>query len=205
MEALPFIAVIIAVTILGASKWSLRVRARPRRALARAKTTPIGEVKDGDWAKVEGVVGAVGPEMTSPIGGHACIGYRLAVQRADHDYGHVLTREACAGFSLTDDTGRVDIEGPFQLALEPKNDWSMVRRQRFGALEEAGVQTQGASGDRQFAYREALLREGDRVSVLGIAFLEPDPTRAPSGFREPVLIRRMRGSNDTPIVVADAE
>jgi len=56
---------------------------------------------------------------------------------------------------------------------------------------------------RGFAFREALLQPGDRVSVLGLAFLEPDPAAPAAGFRSAPLALRMRGSAAQPIVVTD--
>ena len=56
---------------------------------------------------------------------------------------------------------------------------------------------------RGFAFREALLKPGDRVSVLGLAFVEADPAAPAAGFRSPSLALIMRGSVSQPIVVTD--
>jgi hypothetical protein len=143
--------------------------------------------------------------MKSPIGEQLCIGFRLEVQYADYDYSHVLTREECGPFSITDDTGRVHVDGPFLLANDLEHDWSLVRRERVGFLRDAGVKTRGLLRERQFAFREALLQQGDRVRVRGLVFLEPDPASPAAGLRAPRLIRHIRGADRKPIFVADAD
>jgi len=180
-------------------------RSRGRRAVARLKNTPIGDVKDGQWAKVTGLAGVGGAQMTSPLGGEACIGFWLEVQRADRKDVNVFTREGCGPFSITDDTGRIQVEGPFLVALELPNDWSEVPREQVGFLEAVGVKTSGFMGNRKLVFKEALLRQGDRVSVLGQASLEPDPGGRAAGSHASARIRRMRGSNRQPVIVAHAK
>jgi len=48
-----------------------------------------------------------------------------------------------------------------------------------------------------------LLRPGDRVTVFGLTFLEPDPTE--HGVRTSPLVLRMRGATGQPVVVAAAD
>jgi hypothetical protein len=91
------------------------------------------------------------------------------------------------------------------VALELENDWLTVPREHFGYLEAAGVKTSDLVRDRKFAFREALLRPGDRVSVLGRALLEADPGGGTAGFHSPARIRRMRGSKRQPVIVAHAK
>ena len=180
-------------------------RSRGRRAVARLKSTPIGEVKDGRWAKVTGLAGVDGPLLTSPLGREACIGFWLEVQPTDQNESHVVTKEDCSAFSITDDTGRIHVEGPFMVALELENDWVTVPREHFGLLEAAGVKTSDLVRDGKFAFREALLRPGDRVSVLGQALLEPDSGSRTARSDSPARIRRMRGSRRQPVIVAHAK
>jgi hypothetical protein len=205
MLTLPLIAVVAAVVILGLAKLSLDPRVRARRAMNRTGSIRIGDVKDGEWAKVQGVVGAAGRHLTSPLTRRECIGYWVDVHRADQDLKQLLKKEACVAFSVTDDTGRLNVEGPFRLELDAEHDWSMVAEHQLGLLEAAGLPAADLARGRQFAYREGLLLRGDRIIVRGLAFLEPDPASPSSGLRAPLLIRRMRGSRDKPIDVADAD
>jgi hypothetical protein len=47
-----------------------------------------------------------------------------------------------------------------------------------------------------------VLREGDRVAVLGKAVQERDPTASPTGFRHPVL-RVVMGDPPDPVIVSN--
>ena len=87
---------------------------RRDRALRLARIVPIAHLKDGRWVMVTGVVGAVEPPMTSPLNQRPCIGFRLLVSQIPGD-PPVLKEEECAAFSLEDDTGKVAVDGPFQL------------------------------------------------------------------------------------------
>ncbi|HEY7371415.1 MAG TPA: hypothetical protein VIF57_04495 [Polyangia bacterium] len=196
------LAAFIAVGIL--LDWTNR-RSRDRRTLARARTAPIAAAKDGAWALVTGTLEAVGPAMTSPVGGETCIGFRLEVRPAGEDESPVWTKEDAGAFSVADRTGTMHVEGPLRIVVEQKDDWARMAREDLDLLEEADVRTTGLLGDPTFEYREWLLQPGDLVSVFGLVFLEPDPAAPAAGLRAAPLIRRMRGSAERPLLVQPAE
>ena len=111
--------------VIGASCCSQALRGQSTRrpalsALRRAKNTPIAELKHGEWARVTGVVSAAAPTLTSPIGEDECIGFRLEVTRPDQNIlstsspvSTVLRRETCQPFSISDETGKAHVDGPF--------------------------------------------------------------------------------------------
>lgn len=175
-------------------------RERARRGFARSKSTPIGKIKEGQWVKVTGTVGAIGPTMTSPISRRACIGFWSEVDSVDQN--SVVTKKdgRCGAFSVADDTGQVIVEGPFLLAFEIEQEWSPVPAEHVQLLERIGLRLEGAG-----RIREALLQPGDRVSVFGLAFLEPNPAVPAAGFRSAPLVRHMRGLDRTPIILGPAE
>jgi hypothetical protein len=201
VEPIFSVAVLCALIIYGGFLWAEKPRRRARSALARARNRHIGDIKDGEPAKVTGVVGVVGPQMTSPIGAEECVGFWLRVE--DDASQKVFAKEDCGVFSITDDTGRVNVEGPFLLAFRAENDWSVVPTESFPFLEMNGVGTKGLFQNKSFKFMEALLRRGDRVTVLGRAVVEPDGAPSGSGLR--LLVRRMRGSDQSPVIVADAD
>jgi hypothetical protein len=203
MEAtFPAFALVVAVVIMGYALW-LQPRRRARRVLGRLANTPIAEIKNGEWAKITGVVSVRAPLLTSPIAERECIGFRLDVERVDGTHSTVFERQACGAFTIADDTGQVHVDGPFLLGLDAQGDWSTMRPRLLALLDAAGVPTLQLASYRGFAFREALLQPGDRVSVLGLAFREPDPAAPAAGFRSPPLVLRMRGSVTRPIIVAD--
>jgi hypothetical protein len=112
----------------------------------------------------------------------------------------VLDRSACATFALSD--GRVEavVEGTLLLGLDPDDRgdiWANQPPALFTLLEEAGVPLTGLFGrDKQFRFREALLEPGDRITVLGRAFVEPAPAGARHGFRAPPMRCAFKGTVD---------
>jgi hypothetical protein len=174
----PVYALAVGVAVMAYALWA-QPRRRARRLLRRAAGTPIGAIKHGDWAKVTGVVSALAPLLRSPVSEQDCIGFRVDVERAEDGRPAVLEPQACGAFSITDDTGAVDVEGPFLFGLDTEGEHT--------------------------AFRQALLKPGDRVTVVGQAFLEPDPRTNAIGVRSPPLALRMIGSTHQPIVIADAD
>ena len=101
-----------------------RVRARARRAIEGRETIAIAALREGVEAKVRGVVAAREPLLTSPIGGHACIGYQAGIgERLDDTdetwRAQVLDRSAWRSFLVTDQTGTVRCEGRSRYCWTP--------------------------------------------------------------------------------------
>jgi hypothetical protein len=204
MESVIVTAIVIGGILLSVGvAWATDPANYALSALRRAKNTPIAKLKHGAWARVTGVVSAVAPMLTSPIGEVDCIGFRLEVTGPDEGMQSVMRREACQPFSIADETGKAHVDGPFYLGLDFGRSIT-VPEYRHSFLEEAGVPTSGILFDRSFAYQEVLLRPGDRFSVFGLVFLEPDPTVPAAGLRSPPLVARIQGSDDQPIIVARA-
>jgi hypothetical protein len=200
----PACSLAFAVVVVGYAVW-LQPRRRARRLLRRATARPIGTIKHGEWAKITGVASALDPLLTSPLGEHECIGFRLDIERVDGANPTVFERQACGAFSITDDTGKVDLEGPFLFGLDAEGDYSTMRPRLLALLEAAGTSAPALASYRSFAFREALLKPGDQVTVVGQAFLEPDARAYGVGTRSPPLVLRMTGSGAAPVVIADAD
>jgi hypothetical protein len=192
------------VVVVNTYRWWSDPRNHARRVLRRAKTTPIGGIKEGQWVKVSGIVEAIGPPLTATVSERRCVGFRVVVERLKRGYPVIFRREDCGAFSIADDTGIAVVEGPFVFGLDWENDWSTVSQEGLGSLEQAGVSTEGLFLRRRFAFREALLMPGDRVSIRGLVHFEPDPTEPAAGFRSPAFRAHLRGSEAEPVVVADA-
>jgi len=205
MESLLMAAIVVAgLTLAAGLAWSMQPGNRVRWMLRGEKDTPIAELKHGEWAKVTGIVSAAAPTLTSPIGEDDCIGFRLEVTRFDSRMPVVLRRQTCQAFSISDETGKAHVDGPFFLALDLGEPITVPQRRR-NALEEAGVPISGILFERRFTYREVSLRPGDRISVFGLVFLEPDPTVPAAGLRVPPVVARIHGSKDQPISVFRAD
>jgi hypothetical protein len=188
-----------------------RLRSRSRRLLDRTRTTAIAALREGELAKIAGVVAAREALVTSPVGEHPCIGFRLSIdQRPSKGAGEiwipVVVRTACGSFSVTDDTGTVVVEGPFRIDLDPDDSaWANLPPAVFSLLEEAaGPSALKSIGDEQTRFQEALLKPGDRIRVLGRPTLEIDPAGRGSS-RDPPRLNHIRGTGEEPVVIADEE
>lgn len=205
MLLFPAFALAVAVTVLGYAVW-MQPRRRARRVLRRAASTPIGDIKHGEWAKITGIVSPLAPLLRSPVADDECIGFRVDVERVDGAHPVVFDRQACGAFSVADKTGTVDVEGPFLFGLDTDGDDYATRRAKLlAALQAAAGSPVELAPYRGLAFPEALLKPGDRVTVVGQVFLEPDPRANAIGARSPPLALRMVGSKDAPIVIADAD
>jgi hypothetical protein len=201
MDTIAGFALSVAVAV-GVALWS-RSSGRFGRGLTRARRILIANVKEGERVRVTGTVSALAPLYTSPIGERDCIGFRLDVERVDGGYPTVFERQACGSFSITDDTGAISVDGPFLLGLPATGDLSTMRPRLLELLQAAGAPRLELASYRGFAFREVLLIPGDRVSVVGRAFLEPDPAAPAAGFRSPSLALRLSGSVSEPVVIVD--
>ena len=195
-----------------AFRWWFEPRRRARRALAAAREVALADVRNGDRPRVTGVAKARERALTSPVGRRPCIGFQLIVEErapGDNDWRVALERSACTPFGLRDGSGEALIEGPFLLGLDPDDRgdiWANLPPSLFALLEEAGVPLTGMFGrDKAFRFREALLQPGDRITVLGRVFVEPEPSGQRDGFRAPPMRCAFKGGPREPVVVSDAD
>lgn len=188
------VALVIGGCVLG---WSLeRRRARRaslRRAIARRETIAVAALREGERAKIRGVVSAQEPLLTSPISGRACVGYRIEIDDASHDPELVWTplveREDWSSFRVADETGTVAVRGRFEMLVAPWDSGEGLPPTARALLVQDEVRMKELWGPRQFRFKETLLEEGHRVIVFG----RPSVKGAPA----------MRGSEDEPVVVID--
>jgi hypothetical protein len=184
-------------------------RGPSRREIDRQATTTIATLREGgdEPAKIQGVVAAREPLLTSPVSGRACIGYRIIIEGLGPGSPPVVRREAWPSFLVTDDTGTAAAEGPFSILLDPDDGgWTALPPQVYALLEEAGVPAADMfARDEGFRFKETLLEPGDRVSVVGRPSLEIDQAGRGS-FRAPPRLFVLRGSEQEPVAVTeDAE
>ena len=202
MEIVAALTLAVAALAMGYAWWSRPPR-RSRREILPTANTPIAGIKQGERIRITGTVSALAPLLTSPVGEQDCIGFRLDIERVDGAYPTVFERQACGAFAIADDTGEICVDGPFLLGLPTTGELSTMRPRLLELLQAAGVPRLELPSYRGFAFREALLLPGDRVSVVGRVFLEPDPAAPAAGFRAPSLALRVSGSVSEPVVLVD--
>jgi hypothetical protein len=141
-----------------------------------------------------------------PVDQRPCIGFRSIIESAirgdpSNGFRHVLTRESCQPFSIFDGTRTAIVEGPFIIGLDiDDSSWTDLPSALFQLVEDAGV----SSSLTDLRFSEAFLLPGDRVTVLGAAFVEIHPAGESNGFREAPTMRRIVGTERTPVMLRDA-
>lgn len=194
--------------------WWFEPKRRARRELTRVQETKLSELRDGERARVTGIARATLETTTSPIGQRSCIGFHVVVEEkassgAGANWHTLLVRSHCLPFGLVDGEAEAVVEGPFDLGLDcdDRGDvWANLPPTLFAMLEEARIPLTGTFGrDKEFRFREALLRPGDRVSVLGRLSVEPNPSGRRENPRGTPLQRRVSGSETQPVVIGDAD
>jgi hypothetical protein len=214
VDALPVLvvaAVVAGAYVLFMSRSDASVAAR--RLARRTRNVAIAQIKQGERVKVTGVVSALDPPINSPFDDVSCVGFRAvaiahmrqggATQAPTSRPGETAEKTDCARFVIADETGTARVDGPFTVGIDLQGDWS-IQITTFDQLRRAGMPDFSLFGAWAFSYREGLLRPGDRVSVVGRAFIEQDPAAGSLPGRTPPTIICLRGSADEPTVVVDA-
>ena len=101
------------------------------------------------------------------------------------------------------------VEGPFLFGLDfdDRGDvWANLPLGLFGVLERARVSLSGPfGGEKEFRFREAVLRQEDRIMVFGAISIEVDRAGRRAALRGPPLAYKIRGTATDPVALADAD
>jgi hypothetical protein len=191
--------------------WWMQPRRRARRLLERLPGKRLWDVRDGDRVRVTGLVRRLRGAVRSPITGRSCLGFRYVVEErgAGGDWHVVATESTCVPFELVDEGVEAVVEGPFLFGLDfdDRGDvWANLPPGLFGVLERARVPLSGPlGGEKEFRFREAVLRADDRIMVAGAVAVEVDRAGRPVDLRGPPLALKIRGTADDPVALADAD
>jgi hypothetical protein len=191
--------------------WWMQPQRRARRELDRAPGKRLWDVRPGERVRVTGLVKRLRETVMSPVTGRNCIGFRYVIEErgAGGDW-HVVAQESkCMAFELVDEGVEATVEGPFVFGLDfdDRGDvWANLPPGLFGVLERARVPLSGPlGGEKEFRFREAVLRPEDRIMVLGAVAIEVDRAGRRAELRGPPLMRKIRGTDAEPVALADAD
>ena len=182
--------------------------------LFQYERTPIAQARMGEVVKVVGRLRATATQFTAPLTGATCVWYRTIAQTWDgflYSPRRIIEHK-WQDFFIDDDSGSalVRMQGAEVSLEEMRSAWCY---EPPAPWDERGAATENvrrflaahgfelryhqrsilermlseAPKKRGARYREVVLREGDRVAVLGKAVQEPDPTASAVGFRQPAL------------------
>lgn len=149
-----------------------------RRALQRVPRKRIGDLRDGEEARVIGVVGVEAP-IRAPISGRRCAYYRVVVEEQYESSGRrswrdVLDEQDGVDFLVKDETGEALVKTTRVEAVLEKD-----RSKSSGFLRDAtpeleaflkkhGRSSEGLVFNRTLRYREGVVEAGERVAVAGL-------------------------------------
>ena len=161
-----------------------------RRFFLQYERTLIGDARMGDKIKIVGRLRGNGPPSSAPLSGVTCLCYQTVVQLADGEaWGKKIWAERWPDLFVDDESGSVLIRtltAAVSLA-EMRTGWVhdpppfATRRETVGRFLDDYALENHALPERVGAkypvrYREVVLREGDRVAVIGRPLIELDPT-----------------------------
>jgi hypothetical protein len=192
--------------------WWKQPQRRARRVLERLPGKRLWDVRDGDLVRVTGIVKRLREMVVSPVTGRSCLGFRYVIEERSSSVGewHIVAQEStCVSFELVDEGVEATVEGPFLFGLDfdDRGDvWANLPPGLFGVLERARIPLSGPlGGEKEFRFREAVLRPDDRIMVAGGISIEIDAGGRRASFRGPPLARRIRGTPTDPVALADAD
>jgi hypothetical protein len=202
----------------------------PADELLATRPTPIAQVQSGDRVKVVGRLRANGVTFTAPLTGATCLWYFTQAQtwHATRWSRQTVRERQAPDVLLEDETGAALIRmraAVFRLedlnqdwSYEPPPPWdgrSTATTENVKAFMAAhGVEIRyqrpelidsvlfpGVIPTRAVRYHEAVLRDGDRIALIGTASEALDPRARAGGFRQ-LPLRTVFG-DASPIIVSD--
>jgi hypothetical protein len=205
--ALAAVAMPAALGLLGGF-WQRR---RLRKLLA-GPPQPIARVRGGLVA-IEGRASAL-DSRRSPLSEQQVLGYELAFHApvdADQPAGkQLLALTEIPAFELRDDSGRAEVRpGAGEVLLwrfDTPAELSAASDDLPPALERllrGHPQRRLLGRHPLLVVTETVIRDGDRLLVVGRAHREPDPRGPAAGYREPPTIPVLTPPGKRPLVITE--
>ncbi|HZO12431.1 MAG TPA: hypothetical protein VFB62_04210 [Polyangiaceae bacterium] len=141
------------------------------------------DAREGELIEIHGSVQASPQTMRAPVSGVVCAKWDLYVeeQERQHDNRYwklLLHAESGCDFFVDDDSGRARILGA-KVELRGRGQWQHLLTETLRDFLAA----RGYATTDGMRWRESLLRNGDRVTVTGIARWERDESGSGTGYR----------------------
>lgn len=161
--------------------------------LERTPRTPIKELREGDWARIEGEADVEGDPFISPFTSRRSVMWRVVATRAagNNDWLLFADEEAGQRFLIRDETGvaRVDLRG-YSTLLVPKTTIGAptpaFERNIEAYLDRTELRACAffdAFG-RDYRYSEWVVPHGQRVTVAGRVRATGEVASDSMGYRE---------------------
>lgn len=179
MSSAVVVGVVVAVAAVGVVAWWYSPDQQTKRRLKKEPVLRIPEAAGRGRARVTGWVVDQGLTLRGPLSGQPCAWYRLKIEqyRSSGRSGHwstVVKEEQGADFLVDDGAGVARVRWCSPRVASPVE--SLSRSGAFddptpderALLDRHGVEPSTFLGfNKTFRYSEAILRPGEKVTVLG--------------------------------------
>lgn len=186
--------------------WYRSSRQWIRRKLAKLPRTPIGEVVEGQLARLVGTVKQLDHTVVAPVSGTTCVYYHAVVDRkVGGGWQRLIDQAHGIPFILEDDTGHVYIDARrAQLTTQHLRFYPAVYPDplfdRFLTAHGVSVMIKDS-----LRVHEMRIEVGTELTVLGAGVADVDPRAAhPEDYRAQRATRlRFEGAKKYPLVISD--
>ena len=213
MVVFPVIAAALAV---GASaRWTFDKRRRVKWRLGRAKQVPIGELAEGQRARIGGTARALGETLEAPLTGRPCVAFDVRVEErrtylptgfapTDSKIWRLLAIEqGGVPFAIEDSSGRALVDpahADIVLELDAAQEVGETSARATAFCARHGI----VIARKHLRYREGVIAIGESVAVLGEGVREPDRKAAPASYRgDQPTVMRLSSSAKRPLAIAN--
>lgn len=210
------LVIIVAGILIGWGAWYYSSDQKLRRRLRDMRARPIAELGDGQLGKVVGRARAINDTLAAPLTGRRCVYYVATVEERRSSgkssyWKRIIYETHCVPFMLEDGSGRALVDATAaQLAVDFDGSSASGTFDDPNETERAFLARHHESGEgwffnRTLRYREAVIAEGETISVLGSGTREPDPDAPPTAaYRGDAPTRlRLTSSHRYPLVISD--
>jgi hypothetical protein len=158
-------------------------RTRALRSLRWTHRVALGELSEGQRARVVGVARALGETMIAPLSGRECVAFDIRAKAAigvprQAIYHATMVEQGGAPFVIEDDSGRVLVDSrdaQIVLALDAEQSAGETSARANAFCERHGV----VLSHGRLRYSEGVVEVGAKVAVLGEVLREPDGEATP--------------------------
>lgn len=212
-ESLPWF-VFVAIVLIALLSWWWQGRNRINAATGGRGITPIGSLREGQSARVQGMLRYIaGPPLMTPIGKRRCVAYsvRTRAPDSDGDWRTILEDQQGLDFLIRDDTGTARVElTRYELPIVMDYDldtgaFSEPPQHVVEYLESHDESHKGMLGlTRRFSFLEGALQHGEIVSVTGrVRFEDADEPGASAGYRDKPRRAVIVAPAESPMIISD--
>lgn len=149
---------------------------RGYRKIKRKKTQPLSKIKDGDYVKLIGNMVPISEQFTSSLTNRKCLFYQVELDRSFSDHERAIADEMdYSPFALKvgEELVVVQTHGVKWLVTFDKIFRTGLLGKATGELkallDKYGIKEKSFGFRKSLSFKEGVLRENDKIAVLGIA------------------------------------